>query len=168
MIRRSVLTLIAFFSMVGFLAAQGSSPIQVNQITLNPSTFKAGDAVSVTVALKNTSTATYGCSGYKMSLNVFKAEPFTVTNEIWSAAQALNTPMAPGETRSVTFAAKFPAPNSSFPVITFQVWSPICGPDEFGQVAYLKCQQVPSWAAPAQLQYQKQKVDRQLIYKPKT
>jgi hypothetical protein len=121
--------------------AQGTSPVKVTGISVSPTTFKAGDTVTVTVKLHNTATKPYDCVGgghFAVSVYVFKASPYTVANQVWSASQPLTTPLGAGENRTVTLSTKWTVPNIDTSTFHFMAWSPVCAPDEFGQTATLK------------------------------
>jgi hypothetical protein len=120
------------------LMAQGASPVKVTGISVSPSTFKAGDVVTVTVTLANGSTSSYGCAGLQVQVYLYKASPYTVTNQIWHASQPVASPMAGGETRAVTLSAKWTVPNIDTPTFHIMAWGPVCAPHEFGQNAVLK------------------------------
>jgi hypothetical protein len=118
--------------------AQGTSPIKVNSISVSPTNFKAGDSVTVTLQLENTRASGYGCAGMQASIHAFKAEPYTVTNQVWNATQAVGGAMAANEKRNVTFTTRWNVPNVDAPTWHLMAWSPACPPDEFGQNAVLK------------------------------
>jgi hypothetical protein len=118
--------------------AQGTSPVAVTGISVSPDTFKAGDQVTVTIRLKNNGTRSYGCSSFKASVYIFKAAPYTTTNQVWQASQALPSPMAAGATQSVTFTSKWLVPNANPSSYHVMAWSPVCAPDEFGQSSVIE------------------------------
>jgi hypothetical protein len=118
--------------------AQGTSPIKVNSINVAPTSFKAGDSVTVTIQLENTRATSYGCAGMQAAVYAFKAEPYTTTNEVWRATQPVASPMAANEKRIVTFTTKWTVPNVDAPTFSLLAWSPACAPDEFGQSLVLK------------------------------
>ncbi|MBN1196602.1 MAG: hypothetical protein JXA62_04275 [Candidatus Aminicenantes bacterium] len=128
------------FLLVTSVVAQGTSSLKVTDITLSPTTFKAGDLVTVKITLRNDTSATYGCSGMEAVVYAFKAKPFTVSNQLWQAKQGV-APMAAGATKEVTFSTKFTVPSGNYPVLYFLAWSPVCAPDEFGQTAQLEVDQ---------------------------
>ncbi len=131
--------------LLGATAFAGDSSVQVTSISVSPTTFKAGDVVTVTVKLKNISANPYTCIGgqfYKVTVNVFKAEPYTVANRIWTTTQPLTVPMPGGATQTVTLAQKWTVPNIDTPTYHFQAWGPLCGSDEFGGMAVLKVNKV--------------------------
>ncbi|HDP94999.1 MAG TPA: hypothetical protein ENN40_06530 [Candidatus Aminicenantes bacterium] len=128
------------FLLVTSVVAQGTSSVKVTDISLSPTTFKAGDLVTVKVTLRNEATATYGCNGMEAAVYAFKAKPFTVSNQLWQAKQGV-APMTAGATKEVTFSAKFTVPSGDYPVLYFMAWSPVCAPDEFGQTAQLEVNQ---------------------------
>lgn len=132
--------------------AQGASPVKVNKITVTPDTFKTGDTLTITVDIENTSKSAYGCVGgpyFKVFLNVFKATPFTVSNQLWTTNQALNTPLNPGEKRSITFTSKWTVSNIDTDKFILQAGSPICAPDEFNQTASRTFSRSCTYTSPA-------------------
>jgi hypothetical protein len=113
--------------------AQGTSPIKVNSISVSPTSFKAGDQVTITIQLKNEGTRSYGCGSFEASVSIFKTKPYTVTNRVWDASQAVTSPMAAGAVQNVTFTSKWTVPNINTTSFHIMAWSPLCAPDEFGQ-----------------------------------
>jgi hypothetical protein len=120
--------------------AQGTSPVKVSSISVSPTSFKAGDNVTITAKLENTSANSYGCTGtthFAVSVYVFKAAPYTVTNQVWHATQALPTALAGRERRTVTLTTRWPVGSLDTPSYHIMAWSPVCAPDEFGQSTVL-------------------------------
>jgi len=144
MVKRTAVIL-CLLLLLGATAFAGDSPVEVTSISLSPTSFKAGDTVTVTVKIKNTATNPYACVGgvfFRVEVHVFKAEPYTVANRVWTATQPLTTPLAAGEIRTVTLASKWTVPNIDTPTFHFQAWGPLCGSDEFGGLAVLKVNKV--------------------------
>jgi hypothetical protein len=122
-----------------FAVAQGTSAIKVTGISVSPTSLKAGAVATITVNLKNEGVAAYGgCAGASVAVYIFKDQPYTVTNQVWQAQQALGSAMAPGSTRPITFTAKWTVPAGDVPTYHIMAWSPVCAPDEFGQTSVLK------------------------------
>jgi hypothetical protein len=120
--------------------AQGTSPVKVSSISVSPTNFKAGDNVTITTQLENTSANSYGCTGgayFAVSVYVFKAAPYTVANQVWQATQALPTALAGHERRTVALTTRWPVGSLDTPSYHIMAWSPVCAPDEFGQSTVL-------------------------------
>jgi hypothetical protein len=140
MARRIALSIALLMAFGTFAMAQGTSPVKIVSVSVSPTSFKAGDAVTVTVQIENTAATPYGCVGagfFKVAAYVFKAAPHTVTNQVWSAEQALTTPLAAHERRTVALTTKWTVPNIDTPSFQVVAWSPVCAPDEFGQNAVI-------------------------------
>jgi hypothetical protein len=134
------LILLVSLLIAGNVFAQGASPVKVNKITVTPSSFKAGDVLTFTIEIQNTSRNTYGCvgdSGFKVFLDVFNAERLQMDNWLWGTEQPLTSPLAPGEKRTITFSSKWTVPKICPEKIVFLGGGPWCAPDEFNQTAYI-------------------------------
>jgi hypothetical protein len=138
MLRRVVVAVLVMVLGAAIAVAQGTSPIKVTGISVSPTSFNAGNAVTITVKLKNGGTASYGCAGTTVAVYIFKDQPYTVTNQVWQAQQPLGAAMAAGSTRSITFTAKWTVPAGDTPTYHIMAWSPVCAPDEFGQNSVVK------------------------------
>jgi hypothetical protein len=118
--------------------AQGTSPVQVSSVSLAPTSFKAGTSVTFTVVLQN-GPAAYGATGcvgspyFGVTVNVTDAS----NNLVWHGYQALTSPLAAGERRTVPVTSAWMVPSSDTASYTVVAWSPMCGSDEFGQTAVL-------------------------------
>jgi hypothetical protein len=137
-LKKICLSICMTLSLAALALAQGTSPVKVTSIAVAPASFKAGDAVTITVQVENSATRPYGCVGtpyFQVSVNIFKAEPYTTTNMIWQGEQALTTPLAAGERRTVTLSMRWTVPNLDVSSFHVTAWSPLCAPDEFGQFA---------------------------------
>ena len=118
--------------------AQGTSPVKVKKIEVNPDSFKVGKILTISVEIQNTSNKRYGCVGgthYKVFLNIFKATPYHVSNQVWKTSQPLSAILSPGEQKTITFSAKWKVPNIDTDRFIFRAGGPICAPDEFNQTA---------------------------------
>jgi hypothetical protein len=132
------LILLVLLLIAGNVLAQGTSPVKVNKLTVTPSSFKAGDVLTFTIEIQNTSRNTYGCVGgsyFKVYLYVFNADRMHVDNLLWKTEQTLTSPLAPGEKRTITFSSKWTVPKICPEKIVFVGWGPMCAPDEFSQMA---------------------------------
>jgi hypothetical protein len=112
--------------------------VKVAAIGISPAQFKAGDQVTLSVTLQNTSASPYACVGstyYGVSVYISKARPSTVANTVFSGHQPLTSPLAAHERRTVTLTTKWTVPSVDTPQFYVQAWGPICGSDEFGNTA---------------------------------
>lgn len=133
-----VILFTGFLLSADLVTAQGTSPVRVNKISVSPSSFKAGDRLTITIEIENTSRSRYGCVGgayFKAFLSIYKAEPFTVSNRLWETDQTLRANLRPGEKRTVTFASRWTVPSMNYEKYIFNATGPICAPDEFGRSA---------------------------------
>ena len=135
--KKAVLTILPVFILLLILPAlsmaQGSSPVKVTKIMVNPNSFKAGNTISFSIEIQNTSTSSYGCSGAKVSIHIYKATPYTVSNRVWHTEQPFSATMAPGEKKTVSFSGKWRVPNFCPNQFIVLAKGTICAPDEFDQ-----------------------------------
>ena len=168
MLRRFALGLALLLAFGTYAVAQGTSPVKVSSVSVSPTSFKAGDNVTITVQLENISASPYGCVGgayFKVAVYVFKASPYTVTNQIWSADQVLTTPLAAHERRTVTLTTKWSVPNLDTPSFHVMAWSPVCAPDEFGQNAVLTINKTCVYSYTPTIQFIRAPLRERLIIK---
>lgn len=168
MLRRIGFVTIVALACSGLALAQGTSPVKVTGITVSPTSVQAGTNVTISVNLKNEGTAAYGCVGsewMKAAVYIFKAQPYTVDNQIWQGSQALTANLAPGESKRVTLAAKWTVPNLDIPTFHIMAWSPVCAPDEFGQSAVLKLNKACVWRALPKFEFVKMPLKEIAVFK---
>ncbi len=148
MFKKLILIVLVSFFIAGNCLAQGMSPVKVTKLKVTPSSFKAGDVLTFTIEIMNTSRNTYGCVGatyFKVFLDVFNAERFHVDNWLWGTEQSLTSPLAPGEKRTITFSSKWTVPKITSDKVVFVGGGPICAPDEFNQIAHITFSQTCSY-----------------------
>lgn len=137
--RRTIGVCIVLLILPAMLLAQGMSALKITRITISPASVAAGARVAISLNVQNTSTATYGCSGGNSAfvVQVFNAEPYRATGQVWRATQPL-APFAAGETRAVPISTPWLVPVGDAAIYHILAYSGVCGSDEFGQSAVLK------------------------------
>jgi hypothetical protein len=149
--------------------AQGTSPVKINSISVSPANFKAGDNVTITTQLENTSPNTYGCVGgayFSVSVYVFKATPYTVANQVWHGSQALPSALAGRERRTVTLTTRWPVGAVDTPSYHIMAWSPVCAPDEFGQNTILTIPKVCVYSYQPRFEFARRPIKELKILRP--
>lgn len=144
--RRTIAILIGLMVFPALLLAQGTSPVAVTGISINPATVSPGTNVTITVNLRNGATTTYGCSGGALTVYVFKGDQDTTVNQVFSASVGVS-PLPSGVTSNVPIPTQWTVPAGDVPSYRIVAWSPTCAPDEFGQRAALTLRRSCTYSA---------------------
>ncbi len=121
-----------YFALGFFLAASvlWANPV-VRRISVTPANFRARDVLTISCEIENRGNTPYGCMGastFCVFLTVLNSP--TSTSPLWNAAEALRTPLAPGERRTITFSRRWGIRDYSNAQLVFVVGAPYCNVDE--------------------------------------
>ena len=134
-------------ALAGPVWAQGTSPIQVTSINLEPASFNAGDRVTIKIGLKNGgAAATAAGMAY---VDIFKADTWLASDAVFHAEQPIAA-MAAGATRTVTFAARWTVPGLDVPAYFVRA-AAIDPPNEFGNPKSARYLRSCAYSRPAAL-----------------